>query len=281
MRLLFAICEGAHDVAFVRRSARILSGFVPFEKPLGEYPIPLGAGSRGTSPAQFLVARVRRTRPEMETIGNAVKPLLPALEGALHHAASDTLLLLIRTHGMDRNKEVATFLDEFFDTYDAVATPEITESATAFFVDADDAGRDARATSIAAFFGASWGIGKLSPATWVLGQKRGPLGAFVFCAPASTTGSLEDTLAPLMKVHNGVYWAAAEAFIDGHAASGARVHRAARYRLKAVITAAGQFERPGHPMSEMLQYNALPSSIFQTSPEAQRVADFLSTVPWR
>jgi hypothetical protein len=51
MRLLLAICEGDHDIAFVYRSARSLGGFAPFERPLGEYPVPLGAGPSGSHPA--------------------------------------------------------------------------------------------------------------------------------------------------------------------------------------------------------------------------------------
>ncbi len=279
MRLILAICEGDHDVAFVHRSARSLGGFVPFERPLGQYPVPLGGGFSGVQPAaQFLVARARRAHPELETITDAIRPRLPALAGALYHDASDTLLLFVRAHGMDR-VEVVTFLDDLFDTFDAVATNDISECATVFFLDADDDDCEARATRIAASFGRSWGIVALSSATWVVGD-RGPLGAFVFCAQGSTTGSLEDALAPLMKAQGAAYWAAAEAFIDNHAEPGARVRKAARYRLKAVITASGQFERPGNPMSEMIRYKALSSAIFMTSPEARRVAVFLAAVPW-
>lgn len=279
MRLLVAVCEGDHDVAFVHRSARSLGSFVPFDRPLGEYPIPLGAGSTGSRPAaQFLVTRARRANPEFERIDDAIRPRLPALAGALYHDGSDTLLLLIRAHGMNR-VEVAPFLNDLFDTFDAVAGTEITECATAFFVDADDAGCEARAAEVAASFGDSWGVAELPPSTWVIGG-RGPVGAFVFCAPESTTGSLEDALAPLMKAHSAAYWAAAEVFIDNHATPDAKVRKAARHRLKAVITACGQFERPGNPMSEMLRYKALPPAIFTTSPEALRVALFLGGVPW-
>jgi hypothetical protein len=148
------------------------------------------------------------------------------------------------------------------------------------FVDADDAGCEARAAEIAAAFGAPWGVDVLPPSTWVVGRHRGPLGAFVFCAPESTTGSLEDAVAPLMKEHNAAYWSAAEAFIDEHATPGAKVLKAARHWLKEVITASGQFDRPGNPMSEMLRHKALPPAIFTTSPEAIRVASFLGAVPW-
>jgi hypothetical protein len=81
--------------------------------------------------------------------------------------------------------------------------------------------------------------------------------------------------------HSASYWSAAEAFINDHAAPGARVRKTTRHRLKAVITASGQFERPGNPMSEMIRYRALPPAIFTTSPEAQKVALFLGAVPWR
>jgi hypothetical protein len=36
VRLLLAVCEGDHDIAFVHRSAKSLGDFVPFERPLGE-----------------------------------------------------------------------------------------------------------------------------------------------------------------------------------------------------------------------------------------------------
>ncbi|HTN85033.1 MAG TPA: hypothetical protein VL242_15145 [Sorangium sp.] len=280
MKLVLAVCEGEHDVAFVHRSARILGGFAPFERSIGSYPVPLGAGLSGSPPAaQFLTRRLQRQGLETAALEMATRPQLPALTGALRDKTGDVLLLTLRSHGFSHRQEVRTFLEDLFLTLDAVVSKEITSCATAFFVDADEDGCAARAEEVAASFGDLWGAATLIPGQWVT-SPRGPLGVFVFCAPGATDGSLEDGLAPLMQSHLGSYWVAAEAFIDGHAAADAKVKRARRHRLKAVITAAGQFDRPGNPMSEMIRHDALPSAVFRTSPEAAKLVAFLEAVPW-
>ncbi len=281
MKLLLALCEGDHDVSFITRSARSFGGFAPFDKPLQDYPIPLGkGGASGPAVAQFLVKSVQRARPGEESIKEATKPPLPLPVAALHEAQTDTLLLLFESGGqlVENVPRVSRFLDDLFDVLSLPST-QISACATAFFVDADDLPASDAAQKIAGKFGPAWSAGALSPAVWVKGA-RGPLGAFVFSEPGGASGSLEDLVAPLVAQERGAYWSAAERFIDDNAKVDARVKKARRHRLKAVITAAGQFDYPGSPMDKMIRYDALPSPVFQTSAEAKRVAAFLRAAPW-
>jgi hypothetical protein len=74
--------------------------------------------------------------------------------------------------------------------------------------------------------------------------------------------------------------AAAERFIDSHKTDGDRVSKRPADRLKAMMTAAGQFKVPGKPLSEVISHNGpLPSSAFGTD-LGQELVGFLLAVNW-
>jgi len=51
-------------------------------------------------------------------------------------------------------------------------------------------------------------------------------------------------------------------------------------RLKATITATGQFNHPGDPMSVIIGRGGIPAGEFKRSAQAKALVDFLSAMPW-
>ena len=51
-------------------------------------------------------------------------------------------------------------------------------------------------------------------------------------------------------------------------------------RLKEIITATGQFDHPGDPMTVIIGRTGLPRAQFTGSPLSKKLADFLTGTPW-
>ena len=107
-----------------------------------------------------------------------------------------------------------------------------------------------------------------------------PVGCFVFHkGPQDERGTLEDHLAPMVKQVFPERYAAAENFVDQNRRSDDVVFKDEAKRLKAVITASGQFKHPGAPMSEIIGRSGIPSGPYQDSNLSRELADSCLGLP--
>ena len=154
---------------------------------------------------------------------------------------------------------------------------EFTSAAFLFCVDADNVGAAARASAVARAHGALLGVSSLSHATWSTGASY-RVGIYVFAAPGQSEGALEDHLVPMVRAARPEEFAAAAQYLDGCATPRDKLRGKPTSRAKALITCAGQFEWPGHPMAKMIRYNALHRDVFLASAGAKEFADFVAAL---
>ena len=116
---------------------------------------------------------------------------------------------------------------------------------------------------------------------WITGNGIA-LGCFVFHDgnQREKTGTLETHLEPMMAAAWPDKFSAAKKFMEDNAREGDAVHGNKAKRMKATITAAGQFNNPGSPLSEIIGRNGLPETQFQKSQASRELAEFLTAVPW-
>ena len=158
---------------------------------------------------------------------------------------------------------------------------DITEYATAFVFDADTEGVDATIQTFQPRYSAQFGdLTSLNHGQWSPSLTTS-LGIFVFHNPDDKTGTLEDHLGPMAAEAWPLQFSEAEAFIDAHRGSNDKVSSKSSERMKAIITATGQFNHPGDPMSVILGRNGLPKQVFEASSLSRELAEFLTRPPWR
>lgn len=276
MKLLLVFVEGEHDVVWTERSLRIHQGYKEFERAVRDYPTPVG----GEAGAGVLVRQLVHIVDQRLT--NAKRPPLPRLEATLHHEASETLALVMQMAGVGQLTPVTDFLGRLFLLLSA-SSYDVTACAVAVLVDADEKGVTVRESELAASLrGVYTGAAALSHGAWQR-HANGPLGVWIFHDAATQKGSLEDSLRPVVSTALRPFWTAAEGFIDGVS----RIPPASLpidgnpvARFKGILTAAGQFHRPGAAMHGMLAHGVLPGDAIKASPEAQALALFLGAPAW-
>ena len=107
------------------------------------------------------------------------------------------------------------------------------------------------------------------------------MGFFVFRKSAQEeTGTLENHLAPMAESAWPDRYGKARKFIDTNMDAEDKVSSKDAERLKAIITATGQFNHPGDPMSIIIGRGGLPKEQFETSPLSRELVDFLTRTPW-
>ena len=157
---------------------------------------------------------------------------------------------------------------------------DIQEYAAAFLFDADKAGLVDTVATFEKRYGAYFGgiadaaHGKWNQTTTV------PVGLFVFHGGPSNTGTIEHDLAPMVQAAWPDRYAASECFVADHSKRGDKVLKSDSRRLKAVMTAAGQFDNPGLPLSTVLGRKGLSRAQYESSPVSIALADFLTATPW-
>ena len=285
MKAVLVFCEGRHDVAFAQRSLGAHGGCEwGNDKPVRELPSPFGPG--GTARMGLIAMRYQQHVLEDFPLRDAAHPPLPCFDSVVENPATDTMFFLVRTHGQDRAAPVldllrglnVTILDEPAGSFD------VSEYAAAFLVDAN---ADGVATKLKAFrdrFGAHFGdLAGLAHRAWVV-TTTVPVGCFVFHrSEQDQTGTLDDHLAPMAEAAWPERYAGARHFVDGNRRDADAVSSNDAARLKAIITAAGQFSHPGAPMTAVVgdPNKGLPRQQFDESRLSRDLADFLAGVPWR
>ena len=282
MKAVLVFCEGRHDVAFARRSLGAHAGCKWVGKPVRELPSPFG---RVRPAGKGLIAtRYERHALEELTVQAAAHPPLPCFESVVENTATNTLFVLVRTHGQDRTTEVLDLLQALNNTIteEHAGTFDVSQYAAAFLFDANGEGV---ASTLAVFrdrYGEHFGdLSNLEHSEWVTTNPV-PVGCFVFHSAQDQTGTLDDHLAPMVESAWPERYAAARHFIDDNREGADEVSSSDAARLKAIVTASGQFDLPGAPMTVVVgdREKGLPRARFKESPLSAELAGFLAGAPW-
>ena len=277
MRAVLVFCEGTHDVVFVERSLGACANCNRMKQKIRELPSPFGASH--TVPKGLIAQRLDDLAVEDLRLHDSYPPT-PQFESVVEGPEKDMMFVLIRAGGKGKAKAVLRLI-QYTDTLMYVGGHEVTEHAVAFLFDADDAGLNATVsafrTAYAPYYGSLDGI---AHAQW-LRTKATPVGLYVFHAEGEQTGTLEHHVAPMVQAEWPERYEAARGFIDQNSRPDHAVSSNDARRLKAVITAAGQFDHPGRPLGTILAQNGLPDERYEGAGAANDLVSFLLSTPWR
>ncbi|WP_196016494.1 DUF3226 domain-containing protein [Alistipes senegalensis] len=210
-KILFALCEGPHDVAFLYRILRV-NGLKKYSKTIGAFPPPLDiyftkeAAGENLERLKLEEIRNRRLPSEVLSYGDNVLVLLYAIGGDSKVESRKRLLQDIGSmYGrIPMEKEIRT---------GATA-----ECSVLYFFDADQKGIDARLQEVCKELSEI-----LKQEVSLSGdpqQYRHANGityaAHIFAEAEKQTGKLEDILLPLMQKNNEVIFKKAEEYVTLH-----------------------------------------------------------------
>jgi len=280
MRAVFVFCEGRHDVLFVQRSLGALRDCEFLTGPIQDLPTPLGSAPGGEIKSLILQTYLSRPIEESRIGPAAALPPFPVFDAVLR-APNQQLFVLVRCSGDTQHQALITLLSKLDITLTTFPTGrwDIEQYAAAFLYDADEVGVQGRVTKFRESFKRHFGaLQNLQAGRWTQTDSV-PVGCFIFHHPSSGTGTLEGHIAPLVKAEWPARWQAAVEFIDENTREGDRVYGREAERSKALITATGQFDFPGDPMSSVLDRLGLPRDCF-CSQVCQDLVEFLTGVPW-
>ena len=280
MRAVLVFCEGTHDVVFVERSLGACASCKRMKRSIRELPSPFGASR--TVPKGLIAQRLDELAVEELTLQDDYppKPQFTSVVSVVDGGEKDVMFALIRAGGKDKATAVVRLI-EYVDALMGVGGFEVKEHAVAFLFDADDAGLSATVSAFRSAYAPYYGdLDSVAHAQWS-GTKTTPVGLYVFHAEGEETGTLEHHVAPMVHAEWPERYEAARRFIDQNSGPADAVRSNDARRLKAVITAAGQFDHPGRPLGTMLAREGLPADRYRLSGAANDLASFLLSAPWR
>ena len=274
MKAVLVFCEGRHDVVFAQRSLGAHGGCQWVNRRISELPSPFGTG--GAARKAFIAGRIERAALDDLTLTAAAQPGLPCFESAVENAATDTVFFLVCAHGQSQHGVIVNLLRDLDDTL-ASSEFDVSKYWAAFLFDANEEGVAAKLDVFRKSYGGHFGdLARIEHGTWIETQTV-PVGCFVFHRSSrDRTGTLEDHLAPMARAAWPARYAAAQRFLDDHRIDSDRVSIKDAERVKAIITAAGQFDHPGDPMSIIIGRKGLPAVQFDQSPLSAQLAGFLT-----
>lgn len=277
MKAVLVFCEGTHDVVFVERSLGACANCERMDRPIRELPSPFGASRMVPT---GLIARRFQEFPVEDLALQDEYPPTPQFESIVADAEKNVMFVLIRVGGK-HGTEAVLRLVRYVDALMGAGAFEVTEHAVAFLFDANDEGIGATTSQFRSAYASYYGdLGAAVHARWVTTDKV-PVGLYVFCANGGETGTLEHHVAPMVAAEWPERYDAAQEFIDGSSRPADAVASNDSRRLKAVITAAGQFDHPGRPLATVLARNGLPKERYRLSGAANDLASFLLSTPWQ
>lgn len=279
MRAVVVFCEGRHDVVFVQRSLGACASCKWIGDAIRCLPSPFGAGP--TSMAGLVARRMQRRAVGDVALSAAASPPLPHFESVLELPDENTIVVLVRTHGKGQWKAVLELLRELDVTIgqEVAGTFEVAEYAAAFVFDANELGVTGTLAQFRDRYAEHFGdLSNARHGEWTA-TSRALVGCFVFHAEDGR-GTLEDHLEPMAKAAWPDLYDEARKFIDDNMRSGHAVWQNSARRTKAVVTAAGQFDCPGEPLSSVIGREGLPRQQFRESSVCQTLTRFLTEVPW-
>ncbi len=248
MRLVFLFCEGAQDIALLRRLLLCSPGAKESTRAIKDYPQPFN--DFWMSQLKEVVAGAAK-RPA-EHRGKLVPPWLEVA-----YETNDALYLLFDMGGKDQRPKIAEMLKDWKLLLDSPfgGPIDVEDWATIMVVDADDEGVDARIQDVFAWF-KEQGLLRELPAA-LANPHWEPcdgysLGGLVVHSPESDRGAVEDIWLPLARTKVADRILGAEEFIDKHQIEKSKVTKAG-WRRKALLTIAGQIEHPNDSLAVILR----------------------------
>ena len=250
-----------------------------FDKPIRDLPSPLGSVPQ-RSRKGLITMRIERDVDSL-TLRGAAYPALPQFESAVLDETNETLFVLIRANGNDQADAIVDLVRDLEASLE-IGPVDISEFAVAFLFDANRVGLAATLRVFRHGYEQHFGnLAMAEHANWVdVATCR--VGVFVVHKSRSDpTGTIEDHLAPMVAATWPEHWVAACDFINGNRKAGDAVSRNNTARLKAIITAAAQFQHPGAPLSTVVARDGIPLTRFKECQLSEDLVHFLQAVPWR
>lgn len=280
MKAVLVFCEGRHDVVFAQRSLGAHGACKWVDTPIGKLPSPFGCNA--VAKKGFIAKRLERNALEDRVVKATAHPPPPCFESIVQSTATGTIYFMIRAQGKTQPGPVVDLLQALDNTIDQPPnTFEVSEYAAAFIFDANGEGVTGTLEEFYNRYGGHFGdLSKLKHGEWVT-DTTVPVGCFVFHKNArDPTGTIEDHLAPMVKQAWPDKFDEANRFVEDKRDGNDKVSSSEAERLKAIITAAGQFNHPGDPMSIIIDRNGLPHAEFEKAQTSAELARFLMQIPW-
>lgn len=281
MKAVLVFCEGSHDVVFAQRSLGACGGCEWVDQAIGGLPSPFGRSA--VAPKGLIARRFEQHALEDLSLRDAAHPPLPCFQSIVENRATDTMFFMVRAVGKDQSDPVLELLRVLDVTIaeEPAGTFDVSAYAAAFLFDANGEGVASTLANFRNRYGGHFGdLASLRHGGWVTGTTV-PVGCFIFHrGTQDQEGTLEDRLAPMVEAEWPTRYAGARHFVDRNRSTDDKVSNGEAERLKAIITATGQFDHPGDPMSKIIGRGGLPRARFEASPLSVELAEFLARPPW-
>lgn len=211
-KIVFALCEGPHDVAFLYKILRV-NGLQKYSKPIGEFPDPLNKYFASEAAGEDL------ERLKLEEARNRHLP------SEVLAREDDALVLLYAIGGDSKAASRKKLLQDIAHMYGRRPPEEkkIETGATAgcsvlYFFDADNKGIEARCQEVCRELSEILGLAvSLSADPPQYRHSNGiTYAAYIFAETEQPTGKLENILLPLMRQDNEEIFRQAEDYVRLH-----------------------------------------------------------------
>ncbi|MCP4347109.1 MAG: hypothetical protein GY795_16470 [Desulfobacterales bacterium] len=209
--IVFLLCEGPHDVAFLVRILKTI-GFKNYSKKIREYPEPIN---------QYISKSLKDIAIEEMNLEELRSRPIPS--DALEYE-NNTLFLLYSMHGDSKRslrkgiiREILDFIPQDPDALNPLEDSDITLSILYFF-DADDRGVALRLqeikTELTDFLNQPISDDYFRANACFHDIKNVRYGAYIISKHGENVGKLEDILVPLMKEGNEEIFTRADEFLE-------------------------------------------------------------------
>jgi hypothetical protein len=278
---LFLFCEGPHDVSFCYLVMKYFFGMQIVEDKFSSYPSPLH---------KLLPQNLKRHAAGDMSLDMAHKFFLPDRTVA----KDNDYVLIFNMGGKSKVDNPKQFLSSFLPLYENKETFSkdaeciVHDVRYLFVYDADHESAEKIFHDFINNFNKinniSFVKNQLNPSPENPGAAvSADKGVYVLGDPNTGKGTLEDIFMPIYNGKQTDWCAKADSFVENtfsfHAGQGnSKQEIAARAKkAKAVITAAGQGEKPGRPMAAIIQDDVLGSKEnFLASEPVRKFADFIN-----
>ena len=288
MKAVLVICEGRSDIAFVRRS---LMAIIPdcerFKEGIGNLYTPFGAKLPGIPKgiiARYIENSFKDSPADFRKFAHATILPRPQFDAAVINNKEGVIYLFVDSGGRDQHNGIINLLDSVDAPIKELGNSgdlDVKEYATAFVFDANDRGKDKVIEDFKSNYREYFGcFSNDSLESWVKSD-RCPVGLYI-CCDDNGKGALENYIAPMTELvwperHRG-----AKDFIETHSKSSDKVSKSEANKLKAIITAVGQFNFPGDSLLSVIDGKnyKIPDEKFGESKPCNDLVEFLQDVPW-
>jgi hypothetical protein len=276
---LLCFCEGAHDVAFVRRIFRKILKYINISVPFSELPVPLN---------NLFSQAVKKHSARDLSLDMAHKFYLP--DAILRN--ENSYVLLFNSEGKDQFEKARTFLTDYLRlTEQSVvlsrgSKESISHSKYLFIYDADEDGIDHKISLVQDKYKKiekyDFIVEDLMASSKTLFGKFSKDKAVFIWGALPNRGTLEDVILPMMD-NNEINKSIKEKTEDALKNifnweinyDDTPVAKAADYK-KALLTVAGQQDKPGKSLSVVLAESGLITlDALETSETVKQFVDFL------